>query len=231
MTISYEQLDKESIGKRIQNIRLTVGLNQADFATKIGVTSKQLVSSYENGRSIPDYNVLINIANFAKVSIDWILTGAVINEPPTNNPFDLASNVKNINLGLFPLVSRVTAGDYYTIIDEANVIEYVPVSYPNNKSSFLLEVEGDSMISHDGKYESIYPGDYILVDTQLIPQNGDLVVVLLEYGRQMVKKLINLNGKIQLLSYNRDYPPILLEKEQIIAIYRVVFVQPRGRKV
>lgn len=57
--------------ERIKELRLRKGLKQEDIA-KILRTSQQQYSRYENGTEMP-YNLLIILARFYEVSIDYIL--------------------------------------------------------------------------------------------------------------------------------------------------------------
>ncbi len=59
------------VGKRIRKIR--GGLTQKQFAEILGI-KQNYVSRYERGR-IPPPEVLVKIAEFGNVSIDWILVG------------------------------------------------------------------------------------------------------------------------------------------------------------
>ncbi len=66
-----DKLDAGSIGMRIQMIRGK--MTQQEFARKINV-KQSYISRYEKGR-VPKAEVLMRIARFAKVSIEWLLTG------------------------------------------------------------------------------------------------------------------------------------------------------------
>ncbi len=50
-------------------------------------------------------------------------------------------------------------------------------------------------------------------------------------GRQMVRQLIlNPAQEIELRSYNPIHPPIYINKADISAMYRVVFIQPQLKR-
>lgn len=67
--------ESSNIGMRIQMIRGK--MTQEEFAKKIKIKQSN-VSRYERGR-VPKPDVLMKIARFANVSIEWLLTGR---EPP-----------------------------------------------------------------------------------------------------------------------------------------------------
>ncbi|HEY4485794.1 MAG TPA: helix-turn-helix transcriptional regulator [Nitrospiria bacterium] len=60
------------VGQRIRAIRGKV--TQTDFARLIGVRKQNYVSRYEHGR-IPNPALLVRIAEYGKVTVDWMLTG------------------------------------------------------------------------------------------------------------------------------------------------------------
>ena len=68
-------MDQEKIGKFILNIRKQNQMTQKEFANKLNVTA-QAVSKWENGRGIPDIEILQKISKEFNIDIDSILTGS-----------------------------------------------------------------------------------------------------------------------------------------------------------
>jgi transcriptional regulator with XRE-family HTH domain len=67
-----KNVSKTQVGHRIRAIRGK--MNQTNFARVIGVRKQNYVSRYEHGR-IPNPQLLVRIANYGKVTVDWLLTG------------------------------------------------------------------------------------------------------------------------------------------------------------
>lgn len=61
-------------GERIYNLRKKSGLSQEEFADKLGV-SRQAVSKWETGQSVPDSEKAAAIGSFFGVSLDWLING------------------------------------------------------------------------------------------------------------------------------------------------------------
>ncbi|MDE7085004.1 MAG: helix-turn-helix domain-containing protein [Clostridia bacterium] len=61
-------------GERIYNLRKKSGLSQEEFADKLGV-SRQAVSKWETGQSVPDSEKAAAMAKFFGVSLDWLING------------------------------------------------------------------------------------------------------------------------------------------------------------
>lgn len=73
---------QDKIGEFIKNIRVSNNLTQKEFADLFGVTY-QAVSKWENGKNLPDINILRDICNKYSVSLDEVL-GDKVNSKKKN---------------------------------------------------------------------------------------------------------------------------------------------------
>ncbi len=62
----------EALGNKLYELRKQAGLSQEAFAEKLGV-SRQAVSKWECGASLPDTDNLITIANLYNISLDELI--------------------------------------------------------------------------------------------------------------------------------------------------------------
>jgi len=65
---------------RFKELREEIELNQEEFAKKINV-SRSTYANYEVGRTEPSISILIDIANFYGVSVDYLCGNTNIKEP------------------------------------------------------------------------------------------------------------------------------------------------------
>ncbi len=80
----------------------------------------------------------------------------------------------------------------------------------NPTSTYLLKVEGDSMID-----AGIHPGDLVLVDKSLTPKAGDVVVA--QVDDEWTLKYFEKKGRaVYLRPANKNYPLIKPKRELII---------------
>ena len=63
---------KNYLNTNIKQLRIGMGLNQVEFAKKLNVT-KQCVSNWENDNVLPSIEMLLKLADFFKVSTDYLL--------------------------------------------------------------------------------------------------------------------------------------------------------------
>lgn len=61
-----------TVAEMIKYTRTTSNMTQEEYGSKLGV-SRQTVSSWENGRSMPDLQMLIDICNIYHISLDKLL--------------------------------------------------------------------------------------------------------------------------------------------------------------
>lgn len=62
---------KKTFQERLKKLRNKRGLTQKEMAGKLKI-QPPTYSSYENGNRTPDYDVVVNIADFFSVSVDYL---------------------------------------------------------------------------------------------------------------------------------------------------------------
>jgi len=60
------------VGKRIKQLRQEHKMTQQDFASLLNLNGSA-ISLYENGKRMPEYDIIIKIANHFNVTVDWLL--------------------------------------------------------------------------------------------------------------------------------------------------------------
>ena len=119
---------------------------------------------------------------------------------------------------LIPVMShRVPAGfpspadDY--VQDRVDLNEHLIL---HREASFILRVSGWSMVG-----SGIFDGDEIIVDRAIEPQDGHVVVAVID-GELTVKRLRKSKGKIRLAAENPEYPDIEFAEGEELLIWGVV---------
>ena len=70
-------MDQVKIGKFISECRKKNNLTQAQLAEKLDITDRA-VSKWENGKSMPDSGIMLDLCNELKISVNELLSGEVI---------------------------------------------------------------------------------------------------------------------------------------------------------
>ncbi len=134
-------------------------------------------------------------------------------EPPEEVSAPVFSKIINV-----PLVGDVAAGA--PILAEENVRDTIslPVDIVGDSASFMLSVHGESMIE-----AGINDGDYVVVKSQPVANNGDIVVAMIDDGAT-VKRFYKEQNYIRLQPENSSMEPIITTDctiaGKVVAVFR-----------
>ncbi|MDQ5938995.1 MAG: repressor LexA [Patescibacteria group bacterium] len=115
-----------------------------------------------------------------------------------------------------PLVGLIAAGEPIEAIEQNETIS-VPQNMARDENSYVLKVRGDSMIE-----DGILDGDYVIVERSFYPQNGDVVVALLDNTYATLKRYYREKDRIRLQPANSTMQPIYDKNPAIQGIVRGV---------
>ena len=122
---------------------------------------------------------------------------------------------------LLPLVGLITAGEPIEALEDQNETVAVPANFVvDSFNSYVLQVKGESMIE-----EGIFDGDYVVVERNPSPSNGDIVVALLDNAYATLKKFYREKARIRLQPANSTMDPIYARDPNIQGIVRAVIRQ------
>ncbi|MDE9484008.1 LexA family protein [Xenorhabdus bovienii] len=191
---------KTTIGERIRLRRKELKLTQRELGKFVGV-SHVAISQWEKEDTEPKGDNLLALASALGCSAEYVLKGE----------FDDNSNVSflrfNRTRGEYPLISWVCAGNWSEAVEpyhRRSIDDWYETTVSCSNNSFWLEVKGDSMTSPSGL--SIPEGMMILVDPEIAPINGKLVIAKLESENEATfKKYIVDAGNHYLKPLNPQY--------------------------
>lgn len=138
-------------GKRIRQLRKETELTQEALGKKLGVI-KQTVSSWENGISEPNSEVLSNMASIFDVSIDYLLGNDTQNSHGQKiNPVNNGSNSMEENYFFFffnkenllqdTFANRIKSAIANIGLSEDDFINQIPIGV--EKATSFLECKGE----------------------------------------------------------------------------------------
>ncbi len=146
--------------------------------------------------------------------------GYIKREKEKTRAIRLMPRIRNL-----PLVGKVAAGNPLLALEEYSEVIPVPEELAGQEGTFLVRVEGDSMIG-----DHILDGDYVIVQPQNKADNGDIIIALLNQEEVTVKRFYQNRDKIILKPSNPTYQPIITR--DIIILGKVIGIIRRfnGRK-
>ena len=115
-----------------------------------------------------------------------------------------------------PLVGLITAGEPIEAIEESETMA-VPSSLVDNDNSFILKVRGNSMIE-----DGILDGDYVICERNYYPQNGDVVVALIDNTYATLKRYYREKNRIRLQPANSSMGPMFVQNPAIQGVVRSI---------
>lgn len=179
---------------KLRELRQGKNLTQEELGKVFNVI-KQTVSSWENGNSKPDFEIVGKMADFFNTTTDELFgrksqAAPVINKVPLLGP---------IKAGI-PILST---DNYTETIEPPDGV----------KADFAAPVEGDSMV-----YAGIHPGDIAFFRECREPKPGHIVAArVLDYDAAVnLKFFVQKNGQAVLRSANPEYKDIPFTKNHAV---------------
>jgi repressor LexA len=136
-----------------------------------------------------------------------------------NSPrsMELTSKVWKLSKSIeLPLLGLIQAGQPIEAIENNETIA-VPLDLVRDQNSYVLQVAGNSMIE-----DGILAGDYVVVERNYYPDNGDVVVALLDNAYATLKRYYREKTRIRLQPANSSMQPIFAVNPSIQGIVRAV---------
>jgi len=119
-----------------------------------------------------------------------------------------------------PLVGLITAGVPIEAIEEREAMAVPANLVVDSANSYILKVKGQSMIE-----DGILDGDFVIVERNPSPHNGDVVVALLDNAFATLKRFYREPNRIRLQPANSTMDPIYVRDVSIQGIVRAVIRQ------
>ena len=191
---------------RMKDLREETHKTKAQVAREMNMPYTTYVN-YEKGTREPNSEVLIMIATYFGVSVDYLIGRSESRLPENiiaNNLIPLKQIIK------IPIIGRIACGK--PILAEQN---YEGFTYcPDNvKADFVLKCQGDSMID-----ATIQDGDLVFIEESPVVENGEIAAVVI--GEEAtLKKVYYQNDTITLLPANTAFEPMVFSKEEINSIH------------
>jgi len=164
---------------QLKSLRNAAGLNQSDLAARLGL-EKSIISKYENNKAMPSPEVLIAIASFFGVSVDYLL-----------------GRENKSNITRIPVLGTVAAGIPMDAIEDVVDWEEIPETMARGGEYFGLKIKGGSMEPR------IKEGDTVIVRKQETVESGEIAIVLVNGDEATCKRIVkHKNGGISLMAFN-----------------------------
>lgn len=109
-----------------------------------------------------------------------------------------------------PLAGFIAAGQPIDVLDDPQETLTVPPFMIKSEKSYVLQVKGQSMID-----DGILDGDYVIVRETHSPQNGEVVVAMVNGYSATLKRFYQEGANIRLQPANSAMRPILAKESEV----------------
>lgn len=210
------------LNENIRYLRKQLGLTQDQFAQQLDI-KRSLVGAYEEGRAEPRLELLQKMASIAALSVD-ILIGRDISQlkeyekKSVRSKEVLVITVDDHNRDNIELVPHKAAAGYLNGYADPEYIRELPrfkLPILTQGTYRAFEITGDSMLP-------ILPGTIVIgewVENFQDLKNGKPYVLVTQREGIVYKRVFNYlqeNGKLFLVSDNRQYAPYQIDAAEVI---------------
>ncbi len=118
---------------------------------------------------------------------------------------------------VLPLMGLITAGEPIEAVEDNETMAIPATFVLDGSNSFVLRVKGRSMIE-----DGILDGDYVVIERNPSPRNGEVVVALLDNAYATLKRFYRERTRIRLQPANSTMEPIFVKDCIIQGVVRAV---------
>lgn len=189
------------VGDKIKQLREEKGLMQQDVCNVLGIEQSTL-ANYENNRRVPKLDILISIAGYFHVSLDWLMG---------ISPHRSATPPKRKGRGVpIPVLGKVVAGIPIEAVQEILDYEEITPELAATGDFFALKIRGRSMEPR------MREGDVVIVKRQDDIDSGDVAIILVNGNEATVKRVKKQREGITLIATNTAvYEPHFYSNKEI----------------
>lgn len=182
---------------------------QARLVAETGL-SKALISNYISGRQKPSEAAIKKIAQALQIS-----------EEELDNVFNNMANEERAEVMLIPVLGTSSATEEKFILEETET--YLPIK-KSSARQFAVRVEGNCMVDPEDPQNSIYHGNYIIVDPDADATNGDVVLARIDEEYSTIKRMFVKGKEVKLIPDNPACTTIIKPVKSVEIIGKVVNV-------
>ena len=216
-------MDEKTENIRSKQIKKALALTettQQELAQKMGI-SQAAVAQWISGTRKPSLDTLDRIATALDVPVGFFLS----DKTETTQDF---LNRTSKQTEFVPVLGISSATNEKFILEENDGIY---IRFPKTgEHQFAIKVEGNCMENPDDPKNSIYDGDYIIIDPDVSSTNGDVVLARISKEYSTIKRMYIVEEKIELTPDNPDCKKLVKKVEDVEIIGKVVNVYRPVRK-
>lgn len=197
--------------------------SQIKVAKALGITDAN-VNRYVKGLTRPSRDILIQMTKlFGKSEAEL---REIFDYP---SKLDIPKTVTKRKTGYIPILGTSSATDEHFIVEEKMGYLAIPLE---DSDEYAIQVVGNCMVDPKNPQDSIYHGQYVVVNPSLTPQNGDVVIAKFDGERSTIKRLYIEGDNIFLKPDNPKCKTLKYKTSDNLKIEKVAYIyRPTTKKL
>ena len=212
---------KNQIGERIKAALRDAEMSQASLGREMGITQAQ-VNYWVMGHRNPSIENLQKIATILDKPLDYFLATQKETTKEYIHRVKVATDIK-----LIPVMGISSATNEKFILEE--VESYIPFN-KSGENQFAIKVEGNCMEDPHDPRSSIYNGDYVIINPDVVPTNGEVVLARISEEYSTIKGMFVCGGKVELIPDNPKYRTITKKIEDVEIVGKIINIYKPPKK-
>ena len=187
--------------ERLKEVRMKAGVTQHEIAEALNI-NRTTYNKYENGATKPSPETLSRIADYFRVSVDYLLGRDAPSESAETVPGLIAVRKQKI-----PVLGEIACGKPIFADEDREV--YVSVS-EDLVCDYALIAKGDSMLPR------IHDGDLVFIREMPVVENGRIAAVLIDDEATLKRVFFDPEKhKLMLVPDNPAFQPFMYVGEEL----------------
>ncbi len=194
----------KTIGQRIRELRLSLGMSQEELAKSAGYSDKSAINKIELGQRDLTRSKAVTLAKLFGVTPGYLMGWD--DEDPNAELYKIPG-VKPIKKVRIPMLGKIACGEpMYADEQHETYIE----TDENINADFCLTCDGDSM------EPKIQNGDIVFIRKQEMVDEGQVAAVMIEDEATLKRVYYDRkNNILRLIADNPKYPPFIYTGNQL----------------
>ena len=178
-------------------------ISQKELAKRLGVGTTS-VYNWCNGIKTPRMDKVDSMCEIFHCQRSDLMT-----EQPTTFVSDAPTEYHRIKMVKIPLLGTVAAGVPISAIEDIQGYVEIPERWTHSGEYFALTIKGDSM------FPDIHDGDIVIVKSQPVADNNDIVIASVNGDEATCKRLKRYETELCLVSNNPEYETMRFTPQEV----------------
>lgn len=192
------------------------------LAEKMNV-APSTVGRWFSGTQFPTDNYIVQLAQLSEWPEDKVRAIFAQDAP------DYVYDNKPEEVVMIPVLGTSSATEEKFILEE--IESYLPIKKSSSSKQFAVRVEGNCMVDPEDPQNSIYHGNYIVVDPEAEVVTGDVVLARIDGEYSTIKRFFPSAKGVKLIPDNPKCKTLIFSAKQVQVVGKVINVyHPVKRK-